>query len=111
MKRAHVAPASDEPAVRVEIECTTDSVYKCEPHNIIVNLLDFLPANQFELVATRLHFVQSKQFTRQFNPVAQSPGRSGGLFHRISFAFPLPAALAVGRFGVNPFTASADIDT
>src|SRR5919106_3760118 len=112
MERSKVPTPRDQPALRIHIKRCCISVIQCDAQRAVIDAIDPLAPSQINAMAASLQLMETEKFAGEFHSVPQCRGRFRRLFlDRGSFAFPLPGAVSIERFGVNMFTASHHIDS
>jgi hypothetical protein len=70
----------------------------------MVNAIDVLPTDEFDLMTALLHLMQTEKFARVFDAMIKRGGCFGRSRLLVSFALPLPALLAIERLGKECFS-------
>src|SRR6266516_5866346 len=98
MERSNIPTPRDQPALRIEAKRCGLSVIQRDAQRVVIGAVDPLPAGEINAMTALTQLMQTEKLARKFNPVSQCGGRFRRLFLGSgSFAFPLPAAVSVGR--------------
>ena len=65
----------------------------------MVNTIDVLPTDEFDLMTALLHFMQTEKFARVFDAMKKRGRCFGRSRLLVSLALPLPALLAIECLG------------